>query len=111
MRAKEQDGNNRPQITTGGGDFVAHDKVVYGDEVHGDKVVYTRSGLEELNDYLARAVAVYEARMYQALKKQPPPPIPTSICTPTTSKMLPSSSAVMLPHKRCIAYPQTVTLA
>ena len=40
------------------------------------KVVYTRSGLEELNDYLAWAVATYETRMGQALRKEPPPTHP-----------------------------------
>lgn len=48
---------------------------VTGDVHIGDKV-YTRSSLEELNDYLARAVAKYEARMNRAERRQPPPDHP-----------------------------------
>jgi hypothetical protein len=48
---------------------------VTGDVHIGDKV-YTRSALEELNDYLARAVAAYEARMNRAVRRQPPPDQP-----------------------------------
>lgn len=39
---------------------------VTGDVHIGDKV-YTRSALEELNDYLARAVSAFETRMYQLI--------------------------------------------
>jgi hypothetical protein len=55
------------------GDVVYGDKVV-GDKVLGDKITYTRSKLEELNDYLARAVAAYEAQMYQHLAPRVTPP-------------------------------------
>jgi len=48
---------------------------VAGDVHIGDKV-YTRSDLEELHDYLARAVATYEARMSRVLGRQPPPEHP-----------------------------------
>jgi hypothetical protein len=46
---------------------------VSGDVHIGDKT-YTRSSLEELNDYLSRAVAAYEARMYQLVARPPAPP-------------------------------------
>jgi HEAT repeat protein len=46
---------------------------VIGDVHIGDKI-YTRSNLEELNDYLDRAVAAYEARMYQLVARPPAPP-------------------------------------
>jgi hypothetical protein len=75
MNAKEKDDNGQ-SIATGGGDFVGRNKIVYGDEVHGNKVVYAHSELEELDGYLARAVAAYEARMYQVLREQPPPTHP-----------------------------------
>jgi hypothetical protein len=48
---------------------------ITGDVHIGDKV-YTRSALEELNDYLARAVATYEARMNWAVRRQLPPEHP-----------------------------------
>ncbi len=32
---------------------MGRDKIVHGDEVHGDEVVKARSDLEELSDYLA----------------------------------------------------------
>lgn len=44
--------------------------VISGDvtgDVHIGNKVYTRSSLEELNDYLTRAVAAYEARLSQAV--------------------------------------------
>jgi hypothetical protein len=63
-------------VYTGGGDFVGHDKIIHGDEIRGDKVVYTRSNLEELNDCLAHAVAAYEARLYQVMLRQAPPVYP-----------------------------------
>jgi HEAT repeat protein len=46
---------------------------VTGDLHIGDKI-YTRSDLEELDDYLARAIAAYEARMYQLVARPPVPP-------------------------------------
>jgi HEAT repeat protein len=57
----------------------AQAKMVAGDEVHGDKVagdkiIYARSSLEELDDYMARAVAAYEARLYQVAARPPVPP-------------------------------------
>jgi hypothetical protein len=66
-------------VNVGSGESIGRDKVVHGDEVHGDKVmgdkvVVGRSQVEELHDYLARAVAAYEARMYQVVARPPAPP-------------------------------------
>src|SRR2546423_15061812 len=66
---------NQSVSTTQGS--VAHDIIqaivngpVTGD-VHIGNIMYTRSTLEELKDYLARAVADYQARMYEAVIGQP----------------------------------------
>ena len=43
-------------------------------DLHIGNRVYTRSRLEELQDYLAHAVAVYETRMLRAVPRRPPVP-------------------------------------
>jgi len=77
MSAKKKDGHADPPIDTGGGAHIEGGvNTGGGDFVGRDKVIYAHSDLEELNDYLARAVAAYEARMERALRKQPPPAHP-----------------------------------
>jgi HEAT repeat protein len=65
----EEDSHMGDAVNIGRGDFVRRDKIVHGDEVHGDKVVSSRSQLEELQDYLARAVAAFKAHIYQIIAR------------------------------------------
>jgi len=60
---------------TGDGTIIGdHSTSVVMKDVHiGDKV-YAHSELEELRDHLARAVAAYEARMYQRIARSAAPP-------------------------------------
>lgn len=46
--------------------------------------IYSRSDLEELNEYLARAVANYERRIYQTLRRPPAPDHPYKFLYPYT---------------------------
>jgi hypothetical protein len=60
-------------VNTGGGDYVA-----------GDKNVYCRSQVEELNDYLSRAVPRLEAQRQQVVMR---PRLPYSL----TNSSMPST--------------------
>lgn len=58
-------------IDTSGGSAVAGNVDTRGGDFIGrDKIIYTRSQREELDDYLARAIANYETRMYRKLRPQ-----------------------------------------
>jgi HEAT repeat protein len=67
-------------IHTSGGDAVRGDKVaddkIQGDKVGRDKIVYTRSKVNELDDFLQKSVSRFETRMFQLLRPQPQPQHP-----------------------------------
>lgn len=59
-------------INTSGGDVVSGDKVlddkVQGDKIGRDKIIYARSQINELEDYIQKAVSRFETRMFQLLR-------------------------------------------
>lgn len=67
-------------IHTSGGDAVRGDKVaddkIQGDKIGRDKIIYTRSKVNELDDFLQKSVSRFETRMFQLLRPQPQPQHP-----------------------------------
>jgi HEAT repeat protein len=58
-------------VNTGGGDFVGGNKTVYGDEVHGDKIVnnFSQSEQELLRTFVSNAVAKYNSGLFNDLNQ------------------------------------------
>jgi HEAT repeat protein len=90
MSQEEVAQGNVPSVlhttSTSGGDAVGGDKVlddkIQGDKIGRDKIVYTRSEVNELDDYLQKAVSRFETRMFQLLRPHPQPGQPYKFLYP-----------------------------
>ncbi len=78
---EDQSANSQQKVEAREGSTIRDVFQAGGDVNIGDKV-YNRSQLEELNDYLGRAVATYEARLYRTLRPSNLPEYPYKSSAP-----------------------------